>query len=88
MGRTNSERFHRERHFQAKVAPLRRSSYKSFPEQRKTTSTRRHNSPKGVNPAMDILRGVYTLTQVLTTYNTTKHLYNKYAIAAPFIKLV
>lgn len=62
MGRTNSEqRLQRER-LQPKLTPLRRVACKSFPEQRRPT--RRHHSPKGANPAMDILRGVYTLTQV------------------------
>lgn len=66
MGRTSSERLHRE-HFQPSKVPLRRTtSYKSFHDQRKPAAPRRHSSsPKGVNPAMDILRGVYTLTQVI-----------------------
>lgn len=59
MGRANSERIYRDRIIRPKVSPKR--SLKSLPEPRRST---RRNSPGGVTRGMDLLRGVYTLTQV------------------------
>lgn len=56
--------------FRPQVPAKRASSLKTFRDIRR--STRRRNSPAGVAPAMDLLRGVYTLTQVHSIFLKTK----------------
>lgn len=61
MGRTNSERHYKDHVFRPQVPAKRAASLKTFRDIR--GSTRRRNSPAGAGPAMDLLRGVYTLSQ-------------------------